>query len=192
MLLVINCSTFWNDEHNEVKTTFLPIQNVKDITNTFGKDDKKLNDALDMHNLSAWGFNKVQTIEHLDYFIDKYENWIKNQTELNKQEQESNKIIGSKIIKKQEKNLQRLKDNILLLSDDDTFRAFQIANTAMYLQLIISNDSDFGKKRKKNFQKHLTDNLDSLDFFKTYHNKALKRLNFVPAYRPFQLAFLLL
>jgi hypothetical protein len=186
-----NCSTIWNDKHNEVKTTFLPVQNVKDITNTFGKDDKKLNDALDMHNLSAWGFNKAQTIEHLDYFIDKYGNWIKNQAELNKQEQESNKIIGNKIIERQNENLQRLKYNILLLSDDNTFRAFQIANTAMYLQLIISNDADFGK-REKELSEASTDNLDSLIFFKTFNKNALDRLGFIPAYRPFQLAFLLL
>ena len=115
-----NCSTIWNDKHNEVKTTFSPVQNVKDITNTFGKDDKKLNDALDMHNLSAWGFNKAQTIEHLDYFIDKYGNWIKNQAELNKQEQESNKIIGNKIIERQNENLQRLKYNILLKDFEST------------------------------------------------------------------------
>jgi hypothetical protein len=186
-----NCSTSWNNEHNEVKTTFLPVQNVKDVTNTFGKDDKKLNDSLDMHNLSVWGFNKEQTIKHLDYFIDKYENWIKNQSILNKKEQENNKIIGDKIIKRQNENLKRLKDNILLLSDDNIYRAFQIANTAMYLQLVVSNDPDFGK-REKELSEASTVNLDSLDFFKTYYKKASDRLDFIPAYRPFQLAFLLL
>ena len=189
-----NCSTQWNDEHNEIKTIFLPVQNVKDVTNTFDNDDDKLNKALDMHNLSVWGFNKDETIEHLNYFISKYDNWIDSQKKSNLKEDAESQTIGSAIIDRQSKNLDRLKRNLSLLSIDDTFRAFQIANTAMYIQLIISNDTHFGKKEKE-LSEASVENLDSLEFFKSYNaNKRISenKIGFIPAYRPFQLAFLLL
>jgi len=189
-----NCSTYWDESHTEIKTTFLPVQDVKDTVNTFSKEDKKLNRALDVKNLSVWGLNQNDLIEHLDYFIAQYSDWIEKQKELNSKENTENQKIGKDIIDRQEANLNRLNKNIKLLQDEDVLRAFRIANTAMYIQLITSNDDDFAitEKELKDASK---ENLDSLNFFENYDAEKRVRngkIDFVPAYRPFQLAFLLL
>ena len=116
--------------------------------------------------------------------------WINKQIieteKLNKHEN----CIAQRLIERQLENHYRLNSNIELLYNDETFRAFQIANTAMLIQLIISNDKDFGKFEKdiNEISKHV--NFNSLDFFKTYNAK--ERLDFEPKYRPFQLAFFIL
>ena len=189
-----NCSTFWSKEITEIKTTFLPTQNIKDVSNTFGTDDKKLNDSLNIHNLSVWGFDKNKALEHLEYFISQYGSWIENQKEKNSKESIEQQSVGKEIINRQSENLNRLRNSILLLKDDDAFRAFQIANTAMFIQLITSNDLDFA-----NTEKELSDasneNLNNLTFFKNYKPEqriSEGKIKFLPAYRPFQLAFMLL
>lgn len=187
-----NCSASWNNDHTEIKTTFLPVQNIKDVTNSFGQQDARLQDTLNLKNLSVWGLDQQQTIEHLTYFVDQYGDWITKQETQNSREKE--KTVGELIINRQKQNYNRLKSNVALLEDQTIFQAFQIANTAMYIQLIISNDADFGN-REKELSEASTENLDSLDFFKNYDAQSRKeagKIPFVPAYRPFQLAFLLL
>ena len=189
-----NCSSTWNEDFTTVQTTFLPTQDIKDVTNTFGADDEKLNRALDIHNLSIWGFEKNDLIDHLHYFVDKYSNWIAEQEYENAEEDPKNKEIGAKIINRQKENYSRLKENIELLNDPQTLRCFQIANSAMFIQLITSNDSDFGKN-EIDFNNTSPDILNNISFFENYNSKeriSLGKIGFHPAYRPFQLAFLLL
>jgi superfamily II DNA/RNA helicase len=188
-----NCSTYGNENHTEVKTTFLPVQNIKDVTNTFGANDAKLQNTLDLRNLSVWGLDQNQVIDHLNYFVNQYGDWISGQV-IENQKENSNSEIGSQIILRQKQNFDRLKSNILLLDDPDIFRAYQIANTAMYIQLIISNDINFGNTEKE-LSEASTENLKDLDFFKNYDAQSRKsegKIPFIPSYRPFQLAFLLL
>ena len=187
-----NCSSSWNNDHTEIKTTFLPVQDIKDVTNSFGQEDYKFQDTLNLKNLSVWGFNQHQTLEHLTHFVDKYGDWISKQEIINSKEIENN--LGEQIIARQRNNYNRLKSNVDLLREQNIFQAFQIANTAMYIQLIISNDGDFGDREKELIEAS-TENLDSLDFFKNYDAQSRKvagKISFDPAYRPFQLAFLLL
>jgi hypothetical protein len=187
-----NCSASWNDDHTEIKTTFLPVQNLKDITNAIGQQDTRLQNVLNLRNLSVWGLDQQQAIENLTYFVEQYGDWIANQETQNSKENE--KTTGKLIINRQKENYNRLKSNVSLLKDKQIFRAFQIANTAMYIQLIISNDADFGN-REKELSEASKVNLNNLDFFKNYdaqYRKEASKIPFVPAYRPFQLAFLLL
>lgn len=187
-----NCSSHWNEEHTEVKTTFIPTQNIKDITNTFGEDDDKLQNIMNLRNLSVWGLDQSQVISHLSHFVKQYGDWIVSQEKEN--QNAGNREIGKQIIDRQKENFERLKSNISLLENQEVFKAFQIANTAMYIQLIISNDANFGNTEKELHQAS-TENLDSLDFFKNYDaqsRKTNRKISFIPAYRPFQLAFLLL
>lgn len=183
-----NCSARWNEKHTLVETTFLPEQNIKDVINEF--DDNSLDDCLDIKNLSYWGLPKNQVISNLKRFVINYKDWIE------KQEDEASKLdrtenqIASRLIKRQKENYKRLYSNIDLLVDNKIFKAFQIANTAMLIQLIVSNDKRLGKVEKEisEFDKDL--NFDNLDFFKTYDSE--KNLGFIPKYRPFQLAFFIL
>ncbi len=193
-----NCSVTWDMENESpqwIKTTFLPEYNVKDIKNNFTEDDfdnpkdfELLNESLDIYNLSHFSeLSKEQIIENLTKFVGLYGNWIKRQKEkINGTPTEVEKTI----IQNLEKNYNRLKNNISQLNDDTIFRAFQLANTAMLIQIIISNDRDFAGKEKDIEELSSEVRYNSLDFFRDYN---FTRLPFGrPKYRPFQLAFLLL
>jgi hypothetical protein len=183
-----NCSAKWNENHTVAETTFLPEQNIKDVINEF--DENSLDDCLDIKNLSNWGLPKETVISNLKRFVKSYKEWIeKQETEvyiLNRTESE----IANRLLDRQKENFNRLNTNVDLLNDDKVFRAFQIANTAMLIQLIVSNDKRLGKVEKEISEFDIELNFDNLEFFKTYDSK--KQLDFIPKYRPFQLAFFIL
>ncbi len=183
-----NCSAKWNENHTVAETTFLPEQNIKDVINEF--DDNSLDDCLDIKNLSNWGLPKETVISNLKRFVKSYKEWIeKQETEVVKLNRAENEI-ANRLLDRQKENFNRLNFNVDLLNDDKVFRAFKIANTAMLIQLIVSNDKRLGKVEKEisEFDNELS--FDNLDFFKTYDSK--KHLGFIPKYRPFQLAFFIL
>ncbi|MFN4234422.1 MAG: helicase-related protein [Bacteroidia bacterium] len=192
-----NCSVTWNSEGNILQTTFLPEFNVKDIKNEFNETDfenpddfKLLNQSLDIKNLSIFSdIEKTETIKLLQSFVELYGKWIKEQKSKNESGTAKEKEIGQRIIERLDYNYNRLKSNINYLNDDKVFRAFQLANTAMLIQIIISNDTDFTKKEKDKSQINESIPYNDLNFFKNYD---YSRLGFKPKYRPFQLAFLLL
>lgn len=183
-----NCSAKWNDNHTLAETTFLPEQNIKDVINEF--DDNSLDDCLDIKNLSNWGLPKETVIANLKRFVKSYKEWIeKQETEVEKLNRAENEI-ANRLLDRQKENFNRLNFNVDLLNDDKVFRAFQIANTAMLIQLIVSNDKRLGKIEKEISEFDIELNFDNLEFFKTYDSK--KQLGFIPKYRPFQLAFFIL
>ena len=192
-----NCAVDWEGENpTTIKTSFLPHADIKDVKNDFDDtNDTKLNDALNIKNLSTFGFPKNKVIESLKYFISLYEQWIINQELQTKNLDFNDTEISLDIISKQTENLIRLKESIVLLEDDNIFKAFQMANTAMYIQMVTSNDKDFGKDEKE--LSELTHNVDynSFDFFRKYNAEQRKiegKIKFILKYRPFQLAFMLL
>jgi hypothetical protein len=187
-----NCSAKWNENHTIAETTFLPEQNIKDVINEFDDNslDDCLDDCLDIKNLSNWGLPKETVISNLKRFVKSYKEWIeKQETEVNKLNRAENEI-ANRLLDRQKENFNRLNFNVDLLSDDKVFRAFQIANTAMFIQLIVSNDKRLGKVEKEISEFDTELNFDNLDFFRTYDSK--KHLGFIPKYRPFQLAFFIL
>lgn len=190
-----NCSVMWDDSAQKIQTSFLPQYDVKDTKNSFSEDDFKenpkdfpvLNESLDIYNLSIFNnYKKSEIIERLTNFVNLYGKWIKSQ----KQKPSTNKDIENKIFKSLDYNLARLESNIDLLKKDDVFKAFQLANTAMLIQIIISNDSNFSGKEKDLSELKPECDYTSLDFFKNYDFSQLPFGR--PKYRPFQLAFLLL
>ena len=194
-----NCSVTWNKEVNILQTTFLPEFNVKDTKNDFNENDfenpddfKLLNQSLDIKNLSLFSnVDKGDTIKRLQNFVELYGKWIKEQKSKNESGTAKEKEIGQRIIERLNYNYNRLKANIDCLNDENVFRAFQLANTAMLIQIIISNDKDFSKTNceKEVSQINTSIPYSDLKFFSQYD---YSRLGFEPKYRPFQLAFLLL
>ncbi len=192
-----NCSVTWNKEGNILKTTFLPQFNVKDTKNDFNESDFEnpddfnlLNQSLDIKNLSIFSdVEKTETIKRLQNFVELYGKWIDEQKAKNKLGTAKEQEIGQRIIERLNYNYNRLKANIDFLNDDDVFRAFQLANTAMLIQIIISNDTDFTRQEKEVSQFSPNISYNDLKFFSEYD---YSRLGFEPKYRPFQLAFLLL
>lgn len=192
-----NCAVLWENENlSKIKTSFLPYTDIKDVKNNFDDaNDLKLDEALNIRNLSTFGFDKSEVIEHLKYFVSLYEQWVVSQENKSQNLDSADSEICSDIILKQKQNLDRLNESIELLKNDDVFKTFQLANTAMYIQLITSNDIDFGKGEKELSEINNQIDYSSLDFFSEYKAEERKqqgKIKFIPKYRPFQLAFMLL
>lgn len=181
------CAVTWNNNQNptEIKTTFLPEVDIKNYSNSF-KDTfpADLKEITELKKLSIWtDLDKPTIIQKLKLFAKEYKNWI---TEQEKTKAEDNyKSSLNTILEKQNKTYNRLIKNINFLSENETaFKSFLIANTAMYIQMLISNKNLFGKKGIELSEISKDYNYNDLDFFKNH--------SFKPNYRPFQLAFFLL
>lgn len=181
------CAVVWNDDENPtvLKTSFLPEVDIKNYSNAFKEDfPENLKDITELKNLSIWtDLEKSKIIQKLKLFAQEYKGWISKQ-EQTEAEDNYKKSLQS-ILEKQNKTYERLIKNIDFLNDNEiAFKSFLMANTAMYIQMLISNKDLFGKKGielseiDKNFE------YNDLDFFKNH--------SFKPNYRPFQLAFFLL
>ncbi|NIM17045.1 MAG: helicase [Candidatus Aminicenantes bacterium] len=197
-----NCAAVWseNQDLSKIETSFIPEHDVNDIKNdlkdyfkdTYNSANEILDKILKIRNLSIFSGSRDEVIEGLKRFADLYGDWIEKEKSKNSENSGADQNIGRQIIDKLVYNYERIKSNIQLLKDDRVFRAFQFTNTAMLIQLIISNDETFSKK-----EKHLAELIDTAErsiyrdfnFFETYD---FSRIGFEPEYRPFQLAFLLL
>ena len=192
-----NCSATWDTASDsapqEVRTTFFPDYQVRDVRNKFVKEDfnsdrefEQLNKCLDIHSLSHFAANKSETITRLRQFVDLYRQWIEGQVAQANEIDDDYSEVAQKIVEDLKINSDRLYSNIELLNDDMIFRAFSLANTAMLIQIIISNDESFAKREKLLSEiDACNSSYNDLSFFDGY--TAIK-----PAYRPFQLAFMLL
>lgn len=184
------CSVVWNKDANptELSTTFQPEVNIKSYSNDFRSDfPEGLKQIAELKNLSIWTpFNKTELITKLQEFIGEYDKWIKAQELVQVQNFEEG--IKEQLLKNHRYTFDRLVKNIAFLETNElAYTSFLLANTAMYLQMILSTDDRFGKQSK-----NLSDFVDAdesiynnLSFFENYIDRK-------PAYRPFQLAFFLL
>lgn len=181
------CAVTWNNDKNpkELKTTFLPEVDIKNYSNAF-KDTfpTNLKDITELKRLSIWtDFDKSTIIQKLKLFAKEYKNWIAEQ-EKTTAEDNYKKPLHT-ILEKQNKTYERLIKNIDFLNNNETaFKSFLLANTAMYIQMLISNKDLFGKKGVELSEIDKKFNYNDLGFFKNH--------SFKPNYRPFQLAFFLL
>lgn len=181
------CAVTWNDNKKptELKTTFLPEVDIKNYSNAF-KDTfpSELKEITELKKLSIWtDLDKTTIIQKLKFFAQEYKNWI---TEQEKTETTDNyaKSLNT-ILEKQNNTYNRLIKNIDYLGNSETaYKSFLIANTAMYIQMLISNKNLFGKRGVELTEIDKKFQYNNLDFFKNH--------TFKPNYRPFQLAFFLL
>jgi len=181
------CAVNWNDPKNptELKTTFLPEVDIKNYSNAFKETfPSELKEITELKKLSIWtDLDKSTIIQKLKLFANEYKKWITEQEKTNADDNYKKSL--NTILEKQNKTYNRLIKNIDFLNDNEiAFKSFLLANTAMYIQMLISDKKLFGEKGielseiKSDFQ------YNDLDFFKNH--------TFKPNYRPFQLAFFLL
>ncbi|MFZ5977084.1 MAG: helicase [Hydrotalea sp. AMD] len=199
-----NCSVQWNDSPTPtvIQTAFMPERIVYGMKNDFSKEDfpndfDALNKCLEVKQLSHFNDDKQGIIKSLKLFVSLYEKWIATQQTSANNFQGEEKKIANNLVSRQEANHKRLIRGIEILEKDDSekaFHCFQLANTAMFIQMIISNDRRFGNK-----ERHLTDEVEkaeysSLKFFEDYNDWTFINPDKPepPRYRPFQLAFMLL
>lgn len=181
------CAVNWNNDKNptELKTTFLPEVEIKNFSNAF-KDDfpENLKDITELKNLSIWtDLDKSTIIQKLKLFAQEYKGWIVKQ-EQTEAEDNYQKSLNS-ILEKQNKTYKRLIKNIDFLNESEiAFKSFLLSNTAMYIQMLISDKKLFGEKGIELSEVKSDFKYNNLNFFKNH--------SFKPNYRPFQLAFFLL
>jgi hypothetical protein len=182
------CAVQWNNDKSptELSTTFLPEVDIKSFSNEFKKDfPEELKSITELKKLSIWSdLNDNQIIEQLYLFVNEYQKWIDKQSSINVED--NYQKIKNNIVDKQSETYQRLIKNIAFLkNNEEALKSFKLANTAMFIQMFVSNEKQFGKKNVEVVELDQNINYNSLNFFKD-------NTNFNPKYRPFQLAFFLL
>lgn len=184
------CAVKWNDKNSptEIETTFFPEVDISNYSSKLRDDfPENAKDITLIRNLSIWSdLSQDKIIEKLNLFADAYKFWIQQQKQSAEKEKNFENIYNP-ILENQDYTLNRLLANIGLLKDKKVFKCFQLANTVMYIQMIISKVESFGSRTKElsEFNSYSDEIFNQLKTFKE-HKK------FEPQYYPFQLAFLLL
>lgn len=163
-----------------IKSTFLPEYDVKSQSSEI---DKIKGDILNIKKLSVYNTNKASIISNLSNVSEAYKYWIDDERKV-----ANSNELGLKNVTKCEHIYERINKGIKLLSENENaLRAFQLANTAIYLQMFQSQQH-FGKK-KEGFE--VWERNETLQHsFKDYANLPFPSVK-EPEWRPFQLAFIL-
>lgn len=163
-----------------IQSTFLPDYDVKSQSS---ETDKIKGEILNIKNLSIYNSNKNGIIENLKKVAVAYRNWINDELKA-----ANGNELGQKNISKCELIHSRICNGINLLEKNEkALRAFQLANTAIYLQMF-QTAQHFGTK-KEGFE--VWERNEILQHhFNDYANLPFPS-NRIPEWRPFQLAFIL-
>ena len=117
-----------------------------------------------------------EIISDLHGFVGKYQAWIEKQRDVLKGEH-GDQRIGFENLDKCQKDYERMDENIKQILNTDNMMCFRLMNSAMFIQLWHSKRS--------------TDKETNFDFYKKHADDHLFG-NTSAAWRPFQLAFILL
>lgn len=163
-----------------IKSTFLPEYDVKSQSSETAKIKS---DKLNIKNLSVYNTDKNNIILNLSEVAEAYKNWIEEE-----RKSANENYLGLQNVAKCEQIYKRISNGIELLSENENaLRAFQLANTAIYLQMF--QTAQHFTKKKEGFEvwernevlQHKFEDYATLKF----------PSNRVPEWRPFQLAFIL-
>lgn len=187
-----NTACTWEECENDTKTpswvssTFLPQFNVKNQSTDIEGFDKK---QLEIKELSSFNSNKKIIFSNLKKLSAEYLKWIETEEKIANKFNDTEKELAKSNIEKCKAIQKRMKKGIeLLCSNDNTFRAFQLANTAIYLQMF-QNQWHFSKQKDGFEAFERTENPQYT--YQEYATKEYPDISKVPSWRPFQLAFIL-
>jgi len=187
-----NTACTWEECENDelkptwVSSTFLPQFNVKSQSTDIENFDKK---QLEIKQLSSFVNKKESIITNLKNLASGYFEWIeKEQSEANKFNDNDKRLGLSNIEKCMTIHKRMLKGIELLEKNDNAFRAFQLSNTAIYLQMY-QNEKYFSA-RKDGFEAFERTDFQQIDY-KDYKTTEYPNPEKIPSWRPFQLAFIL-
>jgi len=187
-----NTSCTWESCENDLKnpqwisSTFLPQYNVKIQSTEISSIDKK---KLEIKGFSEFNKDKETIILNLKKLSDAYLIWISSE-EKDLKKLDLKKRALATINTKKCRNIQaRIQKGIDLLETNSmAFLAFQLANTAIYLQMF-QNQWHFSKK-KDGYEAF--ERLDAPQYsYNDYATKDYPDSGKIPCWRPFQLAFIL-
>ncbi|MDV2459562.1 hypothetical protein CMU96_17515 [Elizabethkingia anophelis] len=163
-----------------IQSTFLPDYDVKSQSS---ETDKINGEILNIKNLSIYNTDTKGIISNLEKVAEAYDNWIEDERKLANGDQ-----LGLKNIAKCKDIHTRICNGIKILSENDkALRAFQLANTAIYLQMFQTAQHFNAKKEgfevweRNEILQHNFNDYATLPFPSSR----------IPEWRPFQLAFIL-
>ena len=200
------CAVRWEVPMGRVVTTFVPQVDVPGVSNglhpQLAKADKAaMTQVLSLRTLSIWGEEEMSSpglISGLKLFVKQYSNFIKEQQQDAEQVPADAKCYRPILAAQRAAEARLLAGVALLESTPAVMHAFRLANTAMLLQMVLSNDPAYGKSEKEyadfDTEYGATD-YRSLEVFRRHPGRRDDQSDsgYVPfAYRPFQLAFILL
>jgi len=140
-----NTACTWEDAQSPntpqwIQSTFLPEYDVK---NQSSETDKIKGKILNIKNLSVYNSDTKNILSNLRQVPKAYKIWIEDE-----QRKANGNDLGLQNIAKCEQIYHRINNGIKLLSENENaLRAFQLANTAIYLQFFQSQQH-FSKKKK--------------------------------------------
>lgn len=187
-----NTACTWEDCEDDTKTptwvssTFIPQFNVKSQSTDSENFDKRY---LEIKQLSSFSNNKNTIISNLKKLASAYLEWIEKEKIETNRLNEYDKALGlSNIEKCRTIQVRMLKGIELLEGNNDAFYAFQLANSAIYLQMF-QNEKYFSE-RKDGFEAF--ERTENPQFeYQEYATKNYPNPSRIPCWRPFQLAFIL-
>lgn len=163
-----------------IQSTFLPDYDVKSQSS---ETDKINGEILNIKNLSIYNSDSKGIIENLTKVADAYKNWINDEGE-----SANGNEHGLKNISKCELIYSRISNGIEILEKNEkALRAFQLANTAIYLQMF--QTAQHFSTKKEGFEVWERNEILQHRFY-DYADLPFPS-NRMPEWRPFQLAFIL-
>ena len=185
----INCAVCWEQcaegTPTWIKTTYSPSTIVRSFSTKPTDNLSNINKICTVHNLSIWGLSDSDIITGLRSFADSYQIWMCKQQSLAQGESMLQPVLNNQI-----EFHKRLVDNINYLSSNPrAFSCFRMANSAMYIQMLLGHDKKFAKKGRDKSEYVLGDTFyaDCWGYFKDSSRPSIS-----PSYYPFQLAFLVM
>jgi len=192
----IGCAVSWEENGYWIETAYIPSSEVKSFSNELNQDYceklglevNPLNEACKLINLSHWHKDDTDYIARLEQFVEGYGKWVEKQ-KADAASESQFKTIYDDILARQDKLLERLRNNIKYLKENETaLECFQLANTAMLIQMTIARNPHFAKNRDIG---NITENAGILNNLVWFHENE-ENAEKPASYRPFQLAFLLM
>ena len=182
----VNCAVEWEPVAGNplwVKTTYSPKTIVRSFSTSVDKD--VVDDVCKVHDLSIWGLADDEIIAKLRAFSGEYARWMATQ-----EAAAQNDPDLAAVLTRQREFIERFNNNINYLANNSrAFACFRFANTAMYIQMLLSRDPKFRNKgRDKSTYSREDDFYQNCWAYFSDSSRSTEK----PTYRPFQLAFLVM
>lgn len=133
--------------------------------------------AMDLERLSQITSDPTSVIQLLDHFVDCYETWAQQREEEASALPSVHEKASRRVLERINEARRRMRRGVRLLERDDVAReAFALANGAMIMQMVHGREDYAGRKRRADDPRPPKPSYEGTD----------------SAWRPFQLAFLLL
>jgi hypothetical protein len=170
-----------NKKPNWIASTFIPQYNVKSQSTEI---DKIPSETLLIKNISSFNNDKNDIIDKLTILCGAYETWIDKELDLGQgREFASHNSLKCKKID------ERIREGIeLLRTNKNAMRAFQLANTAIYLQMF--NNEKYFNSKKDGYEAWEQSEFNPMSYI-DYQVTEYPNEDSIPSWRPFQLAFIL-